>query len=45
MVAPGGTVEQVEHWSLHRNVQPAELTDDSIDAVILPFLRQGVSAN
>lgn len=38
-VAPGTTVEQVEHWSLHRNVKLNALTDENIDAVVLPLVR------
>jgi hypothetical protein len=37
-VAPGKTVEQVEHWSLHRNVKLGALTDEDIDAVMLPLM-------
>lgn len=37
-VAPGETVEQTEHWSLHKNVRLKELTDAAIDAEISPFL-------
>lgn len=37
-VAPGKTVEQVEHWSLHRNVKLGALTDDAIDSVVLPLV-------
>jgi hypothetical protein len=37
-VAPGTTVEQVEHWSLHRNVQVAGFTEDEIDRVVLPLV-------
>lgn len=37
-VAPGKTVEQVEHWSLHRNVKLDALTDDAIDSVVLPLV-------
>jgi hypothetical protein len=44
-VLPGKTVEQVEHWSLHRNVKLTDLTDVAIDATILPLLRAGASAN
>ncbi|HTC42390.1 MAG TPA: hypothetical protein VK703_12495 [Candidatus Acidoferrales bacterium] len=36
-VLPGKTAEQVEQWSLHRDVQLTELTDDAIDRVILPW--------
>ena len=38
-LAPGGTVENVEHWSLHRNITLPEITDDAIDAAILPLAR------
>ncbi len=44
-LAPGKTAEQVEHWSLHRNVKLADLTDEGIDAAILPLLRAGASGN
>ncbi len=44
-VAPGKTAEQVEHWSLHRNVKLSDLTDDAIDAAILPLLRGSASGN
>jgi hypothetical protein len=37
-VAPGKTEEQVEHWSLHRNVKLGALTDEDIDAVLLPLV-------
>ena len=44
-VLPGKTAEQVEHWSLHRSVGIAELTDEGIDSAILPLLRLGATAN
>ena len=44
-VPPGKTIEQVEHWSLHRNVRLTDLTDDAIDAAILPLLEAGASTN
>lgn len=44
-VAPGKTVEQVEHWSLHRDVHLSELTDEAMDRAILPLLRPAASAN
>lgn len=44
-VPPGKTSEQVEHWSLHRGVVLTAITDEAIDAVILPLLRAGASAN
>jgi len=37
-VAPGETVEQTEHWSLHKNVRLKELTDAAIDSEISPLL-------
>jgi hypothetical protein len=37
-VAPGHTAEQVEHWSLHRNVNVRELSDAELDRVVLPIL-------
>lgn len=44
-LAPGKTVEQVEHWSLHRGVNLSAITDDAIDAAILPLVRAGTSSN
>lgn len=37
-IAPGGTVEQIEHWGLFRNVSVKELTDDEIDRTVMPFI-------
>jgi len=37
-VAPREVAEQVEHWSLHRNVSVRELTDTEIDRALLPIL-------
>jgi hypothetical protein len=42
---PGKTAEQVERWSLHRGVNLTALTDDAIDAAILPLLRADTMAN
>ncbi len=39
-VLPGQTVAQVEHWTLHRDVELPQLTDDEIDRVVLPLLHQ-----
>ena len=39
-VQPGQTVEQVEHWSLHRNVKLPAVTDEDIDREILPLVHQ-----
>jgi hypothetical protein len=36
---PGRTVEQVEHWGLYRKVQPAELSDEELDRVLLPLVQ------
>lgn len=38
-VAPGKTVENIEHWSLHRNVTLPAITDEDVDSVILPLAR------
>ena len=40
-VAPGKAIENVEHWSLHRNVTLPAITDDAIDAAILPLVHSG----
>jgi hypothetical protein len=37
-MAPGETVEQTEHWTLHKNVRLTEITDVAIDAEISPLL-------
>lgn len=36
-VTPGGAIEHVEHWSLHRNVRIASWTDEELDAVLGPL--------
>jgi hypothetical protein len=38
-LAPGQTVELVEHWGLFRNVKVNELTDQELDHALLPLLR------
>lgn len=38
-VLPGNTVEQVEHWSLYRNVALNDWTDEELDRVLLPRIR------
>jgi hypothetical protein len=38
-LAPGQTVENAEHWSLHRKVTLPAITDNDIDAVILPLVQ------
>ena len=43
--APGKAAEQVEHWSLHRDVRLTQLTDEVLDATILPLLHIPASAN
>jgi len=42
-LAPGKTAETVEHWSLHRGVKLAAISDEAIDAVILPLVHAAVS--
>lgn len=37
-VPPGGFVEHVEHWSLHKNARPAAWTDAELDRILLPAL-------
>ena len=37
-VLPGETVEQVEHWSIYKNLRIPRFTDEEIDRVILPLL-------
>jgi len=37
-VAPGGAVEHVERWSLHRDVRIENWTDAELDRVLLPLL-------
>ncbi len=41
-VQPGQTVEQVEHWSLHRNVHVPAVTDEDVDRAILPLVHPAV---
>lgn len=36
-LAPGATVEHVERWSLHKNIQLKELTEGEIERVIQPL--------
>lgn len=37
-VAPGGSVEHIERWSLHRNIRLSGWTDAELDRVLLPVL-------
>lgn len=37
-VQPGGSVEHVEHWSLHRNAKLESFTDAALDQLLLPLL-------
>jgi hypothetical protein len=37
-VPPGGSVEQVEVWSLYKNVALHEISDQELDRVILPLV-------
>lgn len=38
-VAPGQTVEHVEHWGLFQNVKPAQLDDDELSRAVLPLVQ------
>jgi hypothetical protein len=38
-VAPGGWLEHVERWTLHRNIQIREFTDEELDRVVAPLTR------
>jgi hypothetical protein len=44
-IMPEKTAEQVEHWSLHRDVHLGEFTDEALDAVLLPMLRHEANPN
>jgi hypothetical protein len=37
-VRPGESLQHVEHWSLHRDVRLAEISDDAIDRAVLPLI-------
>jgi hypothetical protein len=37
-LAPGKTVELIEHWGLFRNVKVGAITDDELDRTILPLV-------
>lgn len=39
-VAPGVTIQHVEHWSLHKNVKLTQFNDAEIDGLVLPLLQQ-----
>ena len=38
-VAPGKTVEQVEHWGVFHNVQVRDLNDDELDRELFPLVQ------
>lgn len=38
-LAPGQTVEHVEHWGLYRNVMLSEWNDEELDRVLLPLVK------
>jgi hypothetical protein len=38
-VQPGQTVEHTEHWALFREVKPHALTDEELDRVLAPLLK------
>ncbi len=37
-LAPGESLEHVERWTLHRDIQLKEFSDDELDRVIAPLL-------
>lgn len=37
-VAPGKTIEHVEHWTLHKNAKLDSISDEAIDGLVLPVL-------
>ncbi len=43
-MAPGQTVEHVEHWGLYRNVVLKEWNDEELDRVLLPLIQSVGSA-
>jgi len=43
-VQPGQTVELVENWALFRNAKLAEITDEELDRVVLPFVKSAGDA-
>jgi len=38
-VDPGAAAEHVERWSLYKNVRVAAMTDEALDAVLVPVLK------
>jgi hypothetical protein len=40
-VVPGQTVEQVEYWSLHKDIKLPSITDEEIDRIVLPLVHSG----
>jgi hypothetical protein len=43
-VAPGQTVEQVEHWGLYQNVALSNWNDEEMDRVLVPLIKAVGSA-
>jgi hypothetical protein len=39
-VTPGGAVEHIERWSLHRGIHIGNITDAELDRAVAPLLRQ-----
>ncbi len=37
-LAPGASLEHIEHWTLHRDIQLQDFTDDELDRVVAPLL-------
>jgi hypothetical protein len=38
-IAPGQTVEHIEHWSLYRNLVLKDWNDEELDHVLLPLVQ------
>jgi hypothetical protein len=44
-VAPGKTAEQVEHWALYRNIALPKITDEDLDATLMPRVHATGTSN
>jgi hypothetical protein len=37
-LVPGTSLEHIERWTLHRNIQLRDFTDEELDRVLAPLL-------
>jgi hypothetical protein len=37
-LAPGASLNHVENWSLHKNVNLTSFTDEALDKILLPLV-------